>query len=118
VPYGLRRVIVRFGWGKVRAINLASVIILEHVGSSNTRSPTRNMASLTRSDRISLFFTRLVIRASLVAPELRQAMLRALLCAVTDGGLKKREGPRTRLNLAERGTVESSTRGARRMEMI
>jgi hypothetical protein len=102
----------------VRAINLRAVIIHEDTGSSSTRIPTCSMASLTRSDPMRLFFTRLVIRAWLVSPELRQAMLKALLCNLTVGALKEREDPRRRLSLVRNGTVNGNTRKARGKEIV
>lgn len=43
---------------------------------------TLSMASLTRSDLMRLFLARLLIRLSLVVPELRQAILNGLLASL------------------------------------
>jgi hypothetical protein len=118
VAYRLRRVFVGRPRGIVRAINLSTVIISAQHVILDTSNPTCSIASLTRLDPISLFFVRFVISSSLVFPELRQAMLKALLCTPICVGLREREDPRRRLSLVRNGTVNVDTRKARGMRIL
>lgn len=76
---------------------------------------TFSMASFTRSDSMSPFFARLAIRASLLAPELRHAMLYALVF----GTLREVKGPRMmRVNLVRNGSVKGDMRTQMRRSFV
>jgi len=87
VADGLRAVFVGGGGGVVCAIDLMYVVSLQvrscldglQWWSGSGYHRTFSIASLTRSDLIRLFLARLLIRLSLVVPELRQAIVNDLL---------------------------------------
>ena len=58
------------------------------------------------------------MRASLVAPELCQAMLKDRIDMLLCVGLVKRDRPQLRTSFVRNGTVDSDTRNARAMKMV
>ena len=58
------------------------------------------------------------MRASLVAPELCQAMLKDRIDMLLWVGLLKRHRPQLRTSFVRNGTVDSDTRNARAMKMV
>lgn len=69
------------------------------------RLPTLSIASFTLSDLMSLLLARLLMRSSLVAPELLQAMLIALFRVTLYVDLVKKDGPRVRVSFVRKGSV-------------
>lgn len=69
---------------------------------------TFSMASWTLSDWMSWFFARLLTRASLVAPELLQAIPMALFGTLLRVELMEKE-PQVRASFVSTGTVDSDT---------